>query len=130
MILLDTDVCIEMLRGNRSVIDKRHEYDEEIALSFMSAAELFYGAEKSSQRKKNINLVEELLITVEIIHTNIDVLKRFGELKAALTQSGEILPDADIFIAATALTHCSMLVSGNVNHFRRIAELRIENWIR
>jgi predicted nucleic acid-binding protein len=130
VILLDTDVCIEMLRGNRSVIDKRHEYDEEIALSFMSAAELFYGAEKSSQRKKNINLVEELLITVEIIYTNIDVLKRFGELKAALTQSGEILPDADIFIAATALTHCSMLVSGNVNHFRRIAELRIENWIR
>jgi predicted nucleic acid-binding protein len=130
VILLDTDVCIEMLRGNRSVIDKRHEYDEEIALSFMSAAELFYGAEKSSQRKKNINLVEELLITVEIIHTNIEVLKRFGELKAALTQSGEILPDADIFIAATALTHCSMLVTGNVNHFRRIAELRIENWIR
>jgi predicted nucleic acid-binding protein len=130
VILLDTDVCIEMLRGNRSVIDKRHEYDEEIALSFMSAAELFYGAEKSSQRKKNINLVEELLITVEIIHTNIDVLKRFGELKAALSQSGEILPDADIFIAATALMHCSMLVTGNVNHFRRIAELRIENWIR
>ena len=38
--------------------------------------------------------------------------------------------DADIFIAATAATRCDMLITGNVKHFNRIAELRIENWLR
>ena len=47
MILLDTDICIELLRGNAKVIDKRQGYDEKVAISFMSVAELFYGAEKS-----------------------------------------------------------------------------------
>ena len=42
MILLDTDICIELLRGNAKVIDKRQGYDEKVAISFMSVAELFY----------------------------------------------------------------------------------------
>jgi predicted nucleic acid-binding protein len=47
-----------------------------------------------------------------------------------LGKAGNILADADIFIGATAIVRCSMLITGNVNHFRRIEELRIENWIR
>lgn len=130
MILLDTDVCIEMLRGNPSVIDKRREYDDSIALSFMTIAELFFGAAKSDQPNENSNLIEEFFITVEIIHTDVDILRKFGEIKAALAKSETLLPDADLFIAATALIHCNLLVTGNVRHFKRIAELRIENWIR
>ena len=28
MILIDTDVCIEILRGNKKVINKRNKFDE------------------------------------------------------------------------------------------------------
>lgn len=129
MILLDTDICIELLRGNRKVIEKRRDYDESVAVSFMAVAELFYGAEKSDNKNENTNLIEEFLLTVEIIHSDIDILKKFGELKAILGKTGNILADAEIFIGATAIVRCSMLITGNVNHFRRIEELRIQNWL-
>lgn len=130
MILLDTDICIELLRGNARVIEKRQAYDEKIAISFMSVAELFFGAEKSYKASENISLIEEFLLTVEIIHSDLGILRKFGELKAILGKAGNILADADIFIAATAIVKCNMLITGNVNHFKRIEELRIENWIR
>ena len=130
MILLDTDICIELLRGNAKVIDKRQGYEEKVAISFMSVAELFYGAEKSDNSGKNSRLIEELLLTIEIIHSDMEIFRKFGELKAILGSAGNILADADILIAATTLAKCNMLITGNVNHFRRIEELRIENWIR
>ena len=130
MILLDTDICIELLRGNANVIEKRKGYDEKVAISFMSVAELFYGAEKSDNAGENTRLIEEFLLTIEVIHSDIDILIKFGELKAILGSAGNILADADIFIAATTLAKCNMLITGNINHFRRIEELRLENWIR
>ena len=130
MILLDTDICIELLRGNFNVIERRQGYDEKVAISFMTVAELFYGAEKSNNKSKNTNLIAEFLLTVEIIHSDLDILIKFGKLKAILGMAGNILSDADIFIAATAIVKCNMLITGNVKHFKRIQELRIENWIR
>ena len=130
MILLDTDICIELLRGNAQVIDKRQGYEEKVAISFMSVAELFYGAEKSDNTGKNNRLIEEFLLTIEVIHTDLEILRKFGELKAVLGTGGNILADADILIAATTLAKCNMLITGNVNHFRWIEELIIENWIR
>jgi predicted nucleic acid-binding protein len=127
---LDTDICIELLRGNARVIDKRQGYKEKVAISFMSVAELFYGAEKSENAGENINLIEEFFLTIEVIHSDLEILRKFGELKAVLGSTGNILADADIFIAATTLAKCNMLITGNINHFKRIEELKIENWIR
>ncbi|MEN8216294.1 MAG: PIN domain-containing protein [Pseudomonadota bacterium] len=42
---------------------------------------------------------------------------------------GELLPDADIFIAAIARAHGLILVT-NDSHFDRIEGLRIENWLK
>jgi predicted nucleic acid-binding protein len=130
VILLDTDICIELLRGNARVIDKRQGYKEKVAISFMSVAELFYGAEKSENAGENINLIEEFFLTIEVIHSDLEILRKFGELKAVLGSARDILADADIFIAATTLAKCNMLITGNINHFKRIEELKIENWIR
>jgi len=130
VILLDTDICIELLRGNFNVIERRQGYDEKVAISFMTVAELFYGAEKSNNKSKNTNLITQFLLTVDIIHSDLEILIKFGKLKALLGKVGNILSDADIFIAATAIVKCNMLISGNANHFKRIEALRIENWIR
>jgi tRNA(fMet)-specific endonuclease VapC len=112
------------------VIERRRDYTEEVAISFMSVAELFYGAEKSDHKRENKALVSEFLYTVDIIHSDLDILKKFGEIKSNPASVGNILADADIFIAATAAMRCEMLITGNVKHFNRIAELRIENWLR
>jgi tRNA(fMet)-specific endonuclease VapC len=96
----------------------------------MSVAELFYGTEKSDNTGENTTLIEEFLLSIEIIHSDLEILRKFGKLKAMLGKSGNILADADIFIAASALVRCNLLITGNVSHFRRIDALRIDNWIR
>lgn len=129
MIIIDTDVCIHILRGNRNAIEQRRKVSDQVGISFMTAAELFYGAEKSANPTKNIILVEQFLLTVAVIETSPGIIRRFGSLKAALEREGLSLADADLFIAATALEASRVLVTGNVKHFRRIESLKLDNWI-
>lgn len=128
MILLDTDICIEILRKNKTVIKKRAQYDDTTAVSFMSIAELYYGAEKSQNPGKNYHLINEFLLTIETVHTDGNILKKFGELKSILSKENLFLPDADIFIAATAYIKAEKLITGNVKHFQRFPNLVVENW--
>jgi tRNA(fMet)-specific endonuclease VapC len=130
MILLDTDVCIEILRGNTKVLEHLSLAQETACISFMTVAELYYGAEKSNQVEKNKTNIERFLLATVVWESTIHILKKFGELKAKLDKTGNLIEDADLFIAATSLTHCKYLVTGNVKHYQRIPELEIRNWIR
>ncbi|MBD3386205.1 PIN domain-containing protein [candidate division KSB1 bacterium] len=130
MILLDTDTCVEILHGNQNVIDKRLESDDRVAVSFMTVGELYYGAAKSKHRLRNKHVVDEFILSIDVINTDLDILQRFGEIKAGLIAMRHPLADADILIAATCLSKCDRLVTGNVKHFERIEGLTIENWIR
>ncbi len=129
MILLDTDVCVEILRKNEKLIHRIEQCDDELAISFLTVAELYYGAERSSNPKKNCDLIEEFLLTIPIIHSEVGILKKFGQLKARLYQENILLPDADIFIAATAYVKASKLITGNWRHFQRFPNLVVENWM-
>jgi tRNA(fMet)-specific endonuclease VapC len=128
MILLDTDICIELLKGNKRILQRRDQYDGPFGVCFMTIAELYYGAEKSKDPNKNIHTIEKLLITLEIVHTDIAILKRFGMIKAHLQKQGEPIADADILIASATLEKAERLVTGNTKHFERIAGLALENW--
>ena len=128
MILLDTDTCIELLKGNRRVVKHRGRHDDPVGICYMTIAELYYGAEKSREPEANFSAIEKLLLSVEIIHTDLAILRRFGTLKAALQKSGAPLADADVLIAAATLEKADRLVTGNVRHFDRIPGLRLEDW--
>jgi tRNA(fMet)-specific endonuclease VapC len=128
MILLDTDVCIELLMGNKRVLQRRDQYDGPVGICFMTIAELYYGAEKSKEPTKNIDTIEKLLLSLEIIQTDIPILKRFGTIKADLQKQGMPVADADVLIAATTLEKAERLVTGNAKHFERIAGLVLEDW--
>jgi tRNA(fMet)-specific endonuclease VapC len=59
-----------------------------------------------------------------------EILKEFGKLKADLEFEGNLLAYADLLIAATCLTKCNMLITGNTKHYDRINGLKITNWLR
>jgi tRNA(fMet)-specific endonuclease VapC len=128
MILLDTDICIELLKGNKRILQRRDQYDGPVGVCFMTIAELYYGAEKSRDPSKNMDTIEKLLITLEIVHTDIAILRRFGMIKAHLQNQGEPIADADILIASATLEKAERLITGNTKHFERIAGLALENW--
>jgi tRNA(fMet)-specific endonuclease VapC len=57
-----------------------------------------------------------------------EIIIQAADLYALLHQEGQLISDADILIAATALRHNLVMVTENVDHFRRIPGLRIESW--
>ena len=128
MIVLDTDICIGLLRGNRHVIERRRRRPDDVAVSFMTVGELFYGAEKSSAPEANRDRVERFLLTVIRLDSDFEILRRFGQEKARLQRDGLLLPDADLLIAVTALRYRASLSTGNTRHFERFPGLRIEDW--
>jgi tRNA(fMet)-specific endonuclease VapC len=130
MMLLDTDTCIGLLRGRPNVLERRKQADEEVAISFMTVAELYFGAEKSSDPAGNRRLVDQFVLSIRVIHTNTAILRHFGRIKATLHRQGVALTDADVLIAASCLDGCSRLITGNVRHYERIEGLRLENWLR
>jgi len=128
VILLDTDICIELLKGNKRIVQRRDEYDGPIGVCFMTVAELHYGAEKSKEPSRNMDTIDRLLLTLEIIHTDMPILRRFGTIKATLQKEGVPIADADILIASATLEKAEKLITGNTKHFDRIRGLELEDW--
>lgn len=58
-----------------------------------------------------------------------EVFDQAVEIHVDLKRKGRPIPDADILIAATALTRNLILVSDD-SHFQWVNNLTVENWLR
>lgn len=128
--LLDTNICVYWLKGNSAIEHKITAIGlDRLALPFITVSELFYGAYKSQKTEANLQLVRELTTQLETIESDNNICELFGELKARLAKSGQLIDDADLFIASCAIVNDMTLVTNNTRHFERITGLKIENWI-
>lgn len=130
MKVLDSDTCIGILRGRTEVLARRAAERDEVVTTWVTASELFYGAAKSVQPEANAALVIRFLNTLPVLTPDLASARLFGEVKTRLTSDGRIVADADLFIAAIALSHGATLVTGNQRHYERIPGLSIEDWLR
>lgn len=129
MRVLDTDTCIEILRGNQAVIERRRQIADHVATTWITASELSYGAAKSRAPEHNQNLVIAFLNTLPILDMNLLSAERFGAIKAQLERAGQLVTDADLLIASVCLAQGAILVTGNRRHYERVAGLIQEDWI-
>lgn len=127
--LFDTDAISELLRPRP--LQPYVEWLKAIPrdAQFTSAAtvgELFEGAFRSAAKERHlINIEERVLPAVTILPFDLPTARVFGMIRAELEGDGDILPDADLQIAATAIFHDLELVTGNIRHFQRIPNLRL-----
>jgi len=128
--LLDTDTCIAILRGNAAVIERRSGISDDVVTTWITAAELYYGAAKSTAAAKNRALVTTFLTTLPVLGLDDASVQVFGEAKALLERQGQRLADADLFIGAIAVVQRATVVTGNLRHYERIPGVAVENWIR
>ena len=129
MILLDTDVSVAYLRGVPAIVQRLGGLlDEDLRIPAMSAAELFYGAEKSSARDESLARLDEYLSLLPVLETDMETLRAFGSAKALLSRAGLPIPDADLLIGCAALAHGCPLATGNIRHLSRIPGLQLLNW--
>ena len=100
----------------------------DIALPAMVLGELLYGVERSGNPAKNAALLGMLVDALPVMHTNDMIMGVFARQKALLAGRGEVVEDADLLIAATALVYDAALATCNTRHFSRFAGLRIVDW--
>ncbi len=128
MILLDTNVVIAFLNGNKSIAGRIADNIEKIALSALVVAELNYGAKASQNAARNLDKLTRLLDVVQTVPFDLECAETFGSIKSRLRSIGKPTGEVDALIAATAITHKAVLVTGNKRHFEHIEGLRIDTW--
>jgi tRNA(fMet)-specific endonuclease VapC len=127
--LIDTDIIIYSLRGDRSV--QQWFFDNQTIPKFISVityGELIYGAKKSAHPTKNIATTNRIAELFPIIDINRGIIEVFADLKTKLELAGTKIGDMDLMIAATAIYMNLSLVTNNVRHFSRIEDLQVEGW--
>ncbi len=128
--LIDTDIVINSIKGNKKVNQRISEYAAiPKAISIITFGELLYGAKKSLQRDKNTSVVYRLAEIFPIVGITRSTIEAFTDVRLALDLKGERIEDFDLLIAATALSLNYTLVTNNTKHYKRIEGLRLENWM-
>ena len=129
--LLDTNVCIRLLNPipNPVLIGKlKAAPPEQVFLSSIVKAELYYGAYRGSRREANLALLAQFFGAFATMPFDRDAEEIYGRLRAELARQGNLIGPNDLLIAATALAHGLTLVTHNVREFRRLPDLQIEDW--
>lgn len=129
--LFDTDAISELLRPRPAIAYVKWIMKvarEEQFTSAVVIGELYKGAYRSQDRERHLtNIEQRVLPAVTVLPYDISIAKIFGKIRAHLEEIGTILPDADIQIAATAIGHNLELITGNLRHFSRISDLKLNN---
>ncbi len=113
-ILLDTDVIIECLKGNKEIIAILEGlYEEGCIISFapISRAEVYAGLRKGEEKETN-----ELLQTIESLPIDDKIGQVAGTYLAKFRKSHS-LEIADALIAATAMVNKAHLYTLNQKHY-------------
>ncbi|MBS0570702.1 MAG: type II toxin-antitoxin system VapC family toxin [Proteobacteria bacterium] len=128
--LLDANVVIALLNDPRSSVAarlRRHK-PANIAISSIVIHELFYGAFKSARAVQNVALVDSLRF--EVLEFDREDARHAGEIRAALALAGTPLGPFDVLIAGQARARGMILVTHNGREFKRVPDLRMEDWVR
>lgn len=111
MIVLDTTVLIDVLRGHRPALDYLRSLDEVPACSEISRVEVLRGV-----RQREREVVEQLFRALRWIPVDEQVARRAGALGRAWRRS-HALASADLVIAATTEELGADLATSNVRHY-------------
>lgn len=144
--LLDTDTLIFMARGlKRSARRSRRkqalrlveqcraaqDVGDSIAVSAITVSELEFGAQHSGEYESEAAAVHKLLVPFDVYdYDAIMCPSQYGRIRQALETSGAAIGAMDLLIAAHALAVSATLVTNNVEHFSRVPDLRIVNWLK
>ena len=128
--LLDTSVISDLIRNPQGKVAKRiaRVGEGSICTSVVVAAELRYGcARKGSERL--LRAVEELLSEIEILPFESPADIAYGSIRSELERAGKPIGANDFLIAAHAAAVNATIVTANVDEFKRVRGVKVENWL-
>jgi tRNA(fMet)-specific endonuclease VapC len=132
VIVLDTDDVSDLMRPRPSarLVERLAAIDaSEQATTAITIGEMAYGA-RHAKRPELYERAVRLLSGTRVLPFDGDAATRYGSIRHELERDGRRLPDPDLRIAATALVHRAVLITGNTRHFERVPGLSCEDWLR
>ena len=130
MYLLDTNIISYWMRGDTTVTRRiKERAPSDLALSTITLAEIWYGIEKSPVKKKERrSRIEKISSILSVYPFDEAAAESYAVIRAQLERKGVVISERDTQIAAIAVANRLTVVTHNVNEFRRIEKLTVEDW--
>jgi tRNA(fMet)-specific endonuclease VapC len=128
--LLDTNIVIYVIKKRPiEVLQAFNKNGGRMAISSITLAELFHGAEKSARCAENLTVIDDFTSRLEVLPYTPKAAQHYGSIRAALERSGDTIGINDLHIAAHARSEGLVLVTNKLREFERVPALETENWI-
>lgn len=128
MYLVDTDIIASYLNGRPDAVALlRSLLPDGISISVVTFGEVFEGIYYGRSPAQHAAVFRRFLHGVSALDVDRMVARRFARTRGELRRAGQLIGDADLMIAATALYYDLTLVTRNTRHFGRIPGLALHS---
>ncbi len=127
--LLDTSVCVQVLRGQAAAVRRLSALSpEDVALPTMTVAELRYGAMRAKLSRAAHSRLDTFLSVFDVVAFDAEAAEHHARIRHALASTGLMIGERDLVIAATAAAYGLAVATGNLREFQRVPGLVVEAW--
>lgn len=130
MFMLDTNTCIYLIKQkSRNLLERFNNHSVgDIGISSITLAELQYGVAKSLYVNKNKEALAEFILPLEIADFDEKAAESYGIVRTGLEKAGKPIGSMDMLIGTHALSLDVTIITNNTKEFRKIKNLKVEDW--
>ena len=127
--LLDTNTCIYAIKRRESVPGRLRELaPDDVAITTVTLAELWFGARKSSRSQQTRARVDAFLRPFSVLPFDRDAAAAYAEIRLVLEQRAGPIGERGLLIASIARSRRLKVVTHDVGEFSRVPGLSVEDW--
>jgi len=129
---LDTNIITAFLKNDSRVVERVSDYLEffdKLTINIISYYEILRGLKDLGNEEK-LRMFDNFIQENELVFITKDTIEKAAEIYAYLKKEGDLIEDADILMASTAIVEDLVLITNNIKHFKRVKGLRTDNWLQ
>ena len=128
--VLDTNTCIYALKRQGRVVEHLREHaPDDVGVTIVTVAELWFGALKSARPSLTRHEMDGFLEAFEVLAFEREAAEAYASIRFELERTGRPIGERDMLIASIALAQGLVVVTHNLSEFARVPGLKSEDWL-
>lgn len=124
--LVDTDWIIDALAGvPAALVPIQQQAPSGLSVSIVTLGEVFEGAYHYPNPQQHLAGFRRFLSGFTVVGLSDPIMQLFAQTRHTLRRQGNLIPDLDLLIGATAVHHGMTIMTRNRRHFSRIPGLQL-----